>query len=251
MDTATTFITNLDKINSSNLIPIFVPSLNKEVKFKLLTAKQHKDILGTIMDKNSSGVTLSLILTNIIQNNAMEKVEFLISDKSYVITALRAASLSNLYKVDDEEYDLNKFIQNKIALNSSLKTSQIKETEFTINTSLPTLEKDASVNRESKKRLLEVSEAEDSGKQSLSEIYINEFVKYIDSIEFTAVDISSKIEFKDLSYVVKRQIIEKLSLPVATKLMEYSNKIKEEETKFLTLNDQRVNINIDQAFFTI
>ena len=251
MENAANLLTSLDKINSSNLISVFIPSQGREVKFKLLTAKQHKDILGTIMDKNSSGITLSLILTNIIQTNSTEKIEYLTSDKTYILIALRAASLFSKVKIDDIEYDLNKILVNKLIFNTNLKTDQIKEPSFTINVSVPTLDKDASINRESKKKLMEVSADEDVGKQSLSEIYINEFIKYIDSIEFNNESGSTKVEFKDLAYNIKRQIIEKLSMPVATKLIDYSNRIKEEESKFLTDGDQKVNISIDQAFFTI
>ena len=69
MNSPSTLLDKLSKINNENTISIFVPSVGKDVKFKSLNIKQQKDLIKTAMDGAASGATLNQELNSIIIDN--------------------------------------------------------------------------------------------------------------------------------------------------------------------------------------
>lgn len=244
-----TLLTNLDRINNLDTKPIFVPSLNKEVSFKLLTAAQHKNILTTIMDQNNSGVTLSLLLNQIIKDTICEKVILNTLDKSYILIALRAFSLSNIYEHNNIKSNLFDVLNNKIPL--SLSAIEIKEKNYTICISAPSLEKDSQINRESKRKIDESKSEDNVSKLALDEIYTNEFIKYIDYIEFENDNATIKILFSNLSHAQKRNVVDKLPAVATISMLEKINKLKESSEEFLKIDGSKISVSFDQSFFTV
>ena len=77
MDNFTSALSSLENLTKS--FDVFVPSLNKKVKFKGLTTKQQKEAVKTALDKNITGITFSNLLNQVIKENSLEKNNFLIS----------------------------------------------------------------------------------------------------------------------------------------------------------------------------
>jgi hypothetical protein len=244
-------MSNLDQINSQNLKPIFIPSLNREVNFKLLTAAQHKNIITTIMEQKNSGVSLAILLNHIIANNSTERINYNVTDKNYILIALRAYSLSPIYTNNNIKVDLLDILKNKIEVKPE--QTQVREDLFTIFVSSPSLEYDSQINRLTKNKIDELAN-EDTSKASkiaLDEVYTNEYIKYINSIEYTQEGVVTKIDFNTLPHTQKRQIIDKMPASTVNSLLSEINKFKELSDKFLTVNDQKIEITFDQSFFTI
>lgn len=250
MDPVNNFISSLETASRNDVTPIYISSLNREVMFKKLSARQHKEIITTVMDNAASGITLALVLDSIIKENMVEKLNVLSTDKKYIAVALRAASLSPTLTVNDTTLDLAEMLKNKSPLTTGLMTKTIKEDLFTLNLSIPSLDKETHVNKESKKRIGEFAD-KTLAKDTLGEVYTKALVKYIDSIVTSEQGTETTLNFDELSVAHRALVVDKLPLSTTTQIIAYANTLKVEESKFANINGQPVELSIDQAFFTI
>jgi len=241
----------LNSINDLNKIyEIFVPSLNSKVKFTGLTAKQQKEVLQTVLDKDLTGVSFSILISDIIINNLIDKNTNLLSaDKNYIITCLRVLSLSSKYKdLDDQEIDLTPLLTNNISLPKELTSISLDEGDLQVSVEIPSLIKDKLVNIETRKRILASSGATtEITKDALGELYINEIVKFIKTLKTP----KTQVNFDDMTFNQKFQIVEKLPLAITSKIISFINNIKDFDKKLFFINNKEYNIAIDPTLFTL
>jgi hypothetical protein len=191
-----------DILNSLNEVTkqheIFVPSLNLTTNFIGFTAKQQKEAIQCALEKENAGIYFSILTTEYIQNNLVEKnLNLLVSDKNYILTCLRALSLSKTYRtLGTETIDLSPILSNNIALPNNLKTAVLEDNDITVNVEIPSLIKDKIINLESKKII------SDSQVNFLGNVYLNEIIKYIKSIKTP----KTTINLDDLTFNQKTQI---------------------------------------------
>lgn len=242
-------LSSLDNFNSQNVKNIFIPSVNREVPFKMLTAAQHKNIITTIMDQNNAGITFSLLMNQIILENSVEKINFNLADKAYILICLRALSLSSIFNNKEQTIDLQPLINNKIPLN--LTPITIEESDYKITIFPPSLAKDSVVNKITKQKIDDNIDDKNVNKIALDEIYTNEFAKYINSIEFVINNVSIAVNFDTLKHDTKQQVISKIPASTISKILIEINNLKKISEQFLIIDDKKVDINIDQAFFTV
>jgi len=247
-----TFNSALSSLESlTKIYDIFVPSLNKTVKFKGLTTKQQKEAVKTALDKNITGITFSNLLNQVIIENSTEKNKYLLSDRSYIVTALRVTSLSKTFTVDETVVDLSFVSNNKFALPEDLKTKEIVDDNVKISVSIPTLEKDTYVNNETRKKLAVLPDNDSFAKESIGEVFVNELVKYIDSLTIIDGQQPTTIVFNELTFEQKLQVVESLPLNINTKLVDYINSVKLFEKKYFTDNGNTVDFELDPTLFTV
>jgi len=249
MEKLSSALNSLDSLTKS--YEIFVPSLNRKVKFKGLNTKQQKDAVKSALEKTSAGLSFSLLLNSILKENCQEKVEFLLTDRSYIAACLRVLSLSPIYGKDENKQDLTFVLTNNIPLPVELKTAEISEDNIKLTLSIPTFIRDSIVNIETKKKLLPLPDNDDLPKEVVGEIYINELVKYIDKLTIVDNGAVTDINFDELTVLQKVQLIEKLPLTVNTKLLDYINRVKLFERKYFTHNDNVVDVSVDPTLFTV
>jgi len=230
---------------------LFVPSLNKKVKFKGLTTKQQKDAVKSALEKAFSGISFAILANSILKENSLEKIELLTTDRSYLLVALRAASLNKLYKKEDREIDLSFILSFNTPLPSELKTTELVEDNVKINVSIPTLAKDTSINLETRKKLIPLPDDDNLAKEAVGEIYINELVKYINTVTINNSSNLIELEFDKLTLTQKIQVLEKLPLSINSKLIDFINSAKAFERKYFENNGTSVEIDIDQTLFTV
>lgn len=242
-------ISNLE--GSCNTVGIFVPSLNREVKFKVLNAKQHKEILSSALDNIAAGVSFSITLSECIIDNCIEKVELVSTDKSYVAVALRSLSLSKECTIDGKIHDLDQFLSKKDHISKESQDITISDDNLKIKLSIPTLNKDIAVNKETQKKIKSSnSDEKNRTRESIGEMYTNEFIKYIISIELNVNGEAVVVELNSLTHSQKQRVVERIPLSIANKIMSYIANIKDIEKKFLALDGQSIDL-IDPSFFTI
>lgn len=241
----------LNSINDLNKIyEIFVPSLNSRVKFTGLTAKQQKEVLQTVLDKDLTGVSFSILISDIIINNLIDKNTNLSSaDKNYIITCLRVLSLSSKYRdLDDQEIDLTPLLTNNISLPKELTSTTLDEGDLQVNIEIPSLIKDKSVNIETRKRIIASSGVTtEITKDALGELYINEIIKFIKTLKTP----KTQVNFDDMTFNQKFQIVEKLPLAITSKIISFINSIKDFDKKLFIINNKEYNIAIDPTLFTL
>lgn len=243
-----------DAISSLNNLTvqydIFVPSLNRKVKFKGLNTKQQKEAVKSALETGFIGVSFSNFLNTIIKDNACENVEFLLTDKNYIITCLRVLSLSKDIKIEDAIIDFSFILSNAAALPEHLKQKEINDNNLKVNLQVPSLTRDTEINRETAKKISQ-DKSESLSKEAVGEMFINELVKYISKI---SIDNNGKIvelNFKDATFEQKVQLVEKLPLTLNSKIFDYINEVRNfEKTAFLK-DGKQLDLTIDPSFFTV
>jgi len=250
MDNFSNTLNLLESLNRT--FEIFVPSLNKKVKFKGLTTKQQKDAVKSALEKSFSGIAFASLLNSILNENSLEKNDYLLTDRSYIIVSLRALSLSpNLKRDDNSNLDLTPPISNNVAFPDTLKAQEIVDGNLKLTVSIPKISKDNLINAETKKKITPLPDDGDMPKEAVGEIFINELVKYIDKLTINNSGTPSEIEFDKLNFNQKIQILENLPISINSLLIDYINKVKEEEKKLFTINNQEINVEVDQTLFTV
>jgi hypothetical protein len=248
MDNFNDILNSLNEINKS--YEIFIPSLNCKVSFTGLTAKQQKEVLQTVLDRDLTGISFSILVSDIIINNLTDKnINLLSIDKNYIITCLRILSLSSKYRnLDDEEVDLTPILSNNTPLPQENKNLTLNEGDLQVIIEIPSLNKDRNINVETRKRILATnSSTTEITKDALGELYIGEIIKFIKSLKTP----KTEVIFDNATFNQKFQIVEKLPLSITSKIVTFINSMKDFDKKLFTLNNKEVNIAVDPTLFTL
>lgn len=249
MDNFTNVLTSLENLNKT--YDVFVPSLNKKIKFKGLTTKQQKDAVKTALDKAFAGISFANLTNSIINENTTEKIEFNILDRNYILVVLRALSLSTTLTRETDTIDLTFVINKNTPVLDNLKTRELEDGNLKISVSLPTLTKDTFVNNETKKKLSPLADNDNLPSEAVGEMYVNELVKFIDKIVINDGTQPVEVIFSQLTFPQRVKVVENLPLSANTKLVTYINEVKQFEKKYFTQGDKEVEIDIDPSLFTV
>jgi len=248
MDNFSDAISSLNNLTAQ--YDIFVPSLNRKIKFKGLNTKQQKEAVKSALETGFIGVSFSNFLNTIIKDNTCENVEFLLTDKNYILTCLRVLSLSKDIKIDNTAIDFSFILDNNTALPDQLKQREINDNNLKVNLQIPSLTKDTEINRETVKKIGQ-DKNESLSKEAVGEMFINELVKYINKI---SIDNNSKIvelNFKDITFEQKVQLVEKLPLTLNSKIFDYINEVRNFEKNVFIKDGKQLDLTIDPSFFTV
>lgn len=248
MDNFSEALVSLNSIGTE--YDIFVPSLNRKVKFKGLNTKQQKEAVKSALENGFIGVSFSNFLNNVLKENCTESIDFLLTDKAYIITVLRVLSLSKDIKVGDEKIDFSFIVNLNNTLPNSLKQKQVTDSNITIDLQIPTLSKDSDINRETLKKISN-EKAETLSKETVGEMFVNEIVKYISKVSINNNDKTVDLDFKDLSFQQRVQLVERLPLTINTKVFEYINQVRAFEKESFKIDGKPVELVIDPSFFTV
>ena len=245
----------LKKATAGNLIDSFILSSNTTVKFTPLNVKQQKEIIKTAMDGILSPISFSIIVNEIIKNNASALQNFLVADKPLVMLNLRKHSVGDNITLarGDKKIEttiteiINRYKPN-IDLNACHKT--IQEGNIQVTTKLPSLEEDTKINIEVKK-LFEQYKDEEKIREIIGELFVVEVLKYINTITFKIYNEENKITFSDLTLEQKAKAFESLPMSINNKIIEVITMIRNEEKRLLEVVDGQdtYSIILDSGFF--
>ena len=240
-------LATVKSVTDSQLTKIFVPSLGCESNFKPLTAKQQKDLVKTTADKNNlSSIAFFDGINNIINENSTKTYDYSVFDRNYIITMLRANTMSSKYINKNIQYDLTKLSLNNINLPINLKERVFTSPEFVITCRIPTLKIDSLYNTyilratgNSKKDITEV----------LGDMFIYEVVKYIEKIQSPTLELD--INLSELSVYQQYQLAESIPAKQYNEIIDYINTVKIAEEDLFKIDGNLIELDVDQGFFTL
>jgi hypothetical protein len=221
----TTFLKNLKNIQKE--VYIFVPSLQKDVKFKPLTLKHQKSILDNVELNAISIIVFYNKLNDIIQE--LGNGDFNVVDRPNIILSLRE-KINKKYG----KFDLSKLIESNKEIKPIDLVKTIETDDFIFELASPSFKIDS----QSNKYLIQNFKTES---KLLGKLYISELTKFTKSI--TIKNDNEKVEFSDLTVEEKFDIIENISSSNITEVYSYIKEIREYEKQFITQNDDIVEIN--------
>ncbi len=240
---AKSFLSKLKDLNDANTVTVKVPSTGKNAEFKLASVSQQKELLRTAFDGVDGVITRIAAANQIITDNSVDDIEFLIIDKPAILIALRDASIGTKIKVKDEEYDL-KDVKSIKKSDVQLK-HKVEHDGITVDLKVPTLAVDTEVSTKLAKEFAKYETVEDKIKQSVDVVVAFETVKYIDVVTVG----EDTISFGDISVYERKEIISNLPLALNNKIIEYIGAIKEVTDKAMTVAEEVV-VEIDASFLS-
>lgn len=236
----------LEKVSESFTVNAWVPSLQKEVKFKQIDAKQQKNILSSAMDTSIYNTSFIKTFYDILKQNILEKdieVDNLtLTDKISIGLALKSQLSDEILLVFGEKKDIpEKFkIQpiidnlkqfktpNPIVLDATSENFSLKVELSPVTVGI---ENDYDSQYKGNKKQEDIKTTEDVQK-IISEAFLGELSKYITKLWIN----NTEIDYKSLSYNQKMRIIEKLPSSFLQKLLDNISIWKLEVDKFLSVN---------------
>jgi hypothetical protein len=255
----------LKELDQNTGFNVFIPSLQKEIKYKQLTTEQLKNLLKTVVDSpiyNSQFITTfnKIIKDNCLTENVNIK-NFTIYDKILILFKMRIESISNEFKIiftEDEIKENNLDYSQKIInlnehLNSFLQKqynfpSEIIENDsYSLICELPTIETENKLESELHKNIkIEVQNPEEL-REIVGETFINELTKFISKLTVgtNALDLLT-LDFKNRIKVVEQ--LPTYTINGVLKFIEnYRQKVKELTT--VNINGLEKDLPIDATLF--
>tara|TARA_R110000787_G_scaffold54452_4_gene126682 strand:+ start:1899 stop:2648 length:750 start_codon:yes stop_codon:yes gene_type:complete len=235
--------------NKTNVIA-YSPTLQGDIELKSLTVDQQSVILDSISDISllqSNPIYLIIkfntSFNNIIkQNSDSEVFEKMTSvDRANIIISFRK-EISDEVEQDDEIIDLSKILERNKTIKVINFNEIIEKDNFTFNVSVPTLNEDTIVNKILSKKLKD----NPSSGNLISDIYLYEILKFVDSIQFEGgEEVKIKKDFKNL------QLIKKINLSTLSPVIKFIEKVRSYEEEFITVPSSQEKLLLTPDLFVI
>lgn len=248
-------LSKLKEISSLETIDVFLLSKNSKVKFKAITAKQQKDLIEAAASGPKAAFLYPKIVNEIILENSSEK-NVLVSDRALVLMGMKISSFGPIHKMEKEgktyEIDLEKIVNEFDPTKVKLKTNDsFTQGSITINCSIPNLEYENNIIEGFLKSHGNDFETDSKLQKIISDVYILEIIKYIESIVVNEAE-KTVIDLKQLNINQKIKAVESITAGLIQKAIDFVSKSKEAETKLTSqkIGDEVLDINLDTSFFS-
>jgi hypothetical protein len=236
------FLNELKQLNEKDCFTVYVPSVDRKVKFKSLSVKQHKDIVKAMLGGMEGTILTSKIFNDIITENSSEKLTFKYYDRNKILVDIRQQSVGNKVKIDDRDYLLTDLPTFKLFTKPEAKFTY---KGITVTVDVPTLDIDSTITEKSVIDIAKISADEKKVGESINILLTYEILKFIQTIEIEG----NILTFSELGTYDKKNIIENLPLKLNNDILEYITDYKELEQEQFTYSDG-VKLEINGSFLT-
>jgi hypothetical protein len=240
----------LETISIESGIDVFIPSLQKTVKFKALNLKQQKGLLTSSIDESLTKLSFNSYFYNIIKDNILDTLDtnqLLTIDRSIIALNLRTKALESTALIQDKTIDLNKVVDNvpNVQIKNYPLESVIVDNNITVKVKAPSLGVDNDLNGFA----LSKKNQDSDFKVVIGELFVYELTKFITDININAGETPTVISFASTKVSDRIAIVEKLPSSVVNKVLDFIKNYRNLETLYLKVDD--VTIDIDGSFFTV
>lgn len=244
MSNVSEFLKELEALNAIDNHSIVIPSQNKAVKFKPISAQQHKDILNSVIGGVIGQLKLQCVIINILRNNIEEtSLDLTAYDKSFIITQLRKFSLGNNVLINNTTYSLDSLP--KYTFNYPT-TKCIEYNNISVEVAIPTINTELNITNALITNLSTKSTSDDQKTQELvSTLLEYEIAKFIKTITIG----KNVVNTSNNSLADMLAIINHLPLKINNDIINYIAGYKTHEQSLLTFSDG-AELVIDASFLT-
>jgi hypothetical protein len=241
----------LDDLNRQTGINIFVPSLQRNLKFKPLNLRQQKNLLKSSIEETLTKLSFITNFYSILQENILDGFDIsslCVYDRPAIAIAMRAASLDSKFTIEDDTYDLNEKIREFTDIKPTIAPLTVEEQNFQILLEAPKLGLDRDISSSVLTKFRN-SKTEDV-KTIVGELFIHEIIKYIKEVTIKTNDGDSTLDFSALKLDVKISVAERFPTTITNKVLEFIKTCRDFESQYTKLDDEN-SIEIDGSFFAI
>ena len=232
----------LQSVEDDSAVDIIVPSVNKLVKFKPLSVKQHHEILKCSIDGVTGSIKLAIILNKIIIENSLESIDFTVYDAEWILLQLRKHSFGNTVTIEDRVYNLDDLTKNVTDFKYS-HTIFYKGVEVLLT--VPSLKLDIEVSEACYKDIAKSAADDTKISETISSMLSYEIIKFIKSISVK----ENIINFSDITTTEKKKLLESIPLSINNKITEFIASYRQNEQTSYTFDDGTL-LTIDGDFLT-
>jgi hypothetical protein len=263
-------------LDNESSFTLFIPSLQKDVRFKQLTTEQLKRILKTVVDSPVYNSEFIKTFNSIIKENCLDKdinINNLTSyDKILILFKVKIESISsdfNFVFTEEEIQNNNLAERNKtvniethfqefLKKNVNFEPLTIEYNNSYVVCNLPTIYTENKLELELHKNIkIEVTTPEEL-RAIVGETFINEVTKFITAINVNETD----IDLMKLSFKNRISVVENLPTQIINKVVKYIEKYREAlkplltykisaETKQQSIVEIEKDIPTDASFFNM
>lgn len=227
---------------------IWVPSINKDVRFLEISTGQQKRIIKSIIDSPLQDKEFTCTFRDIMKENCVEEnlnIDLLtIIDKLFIAINLRAGSIGPIIPMETKN-KTNEKITVDIDLNDVLKHAKenfknvqpliIADDVFHITCNIPTIGIEYWI---SKKLRVDNTNIEDEKviKEFIGEAFIEEIMKYIENVKLKEADKLVDINWTNLAWGDRVKIIGTTGSKLLKQIIDYINLVKEAANNVQIIN---------------
>jgi len=235
-ENAQNIIQLLQEIDKANIYSVYLPSLQKEVKFKQLNTEQYKRLIKTVVDSPIYNTEFTITINSIIKENIIDSeivtTKLNVFDKLLFLIKTRIDCISPEYTFnfsEDEIKEYNLSTENKSTINlmnvytefqkqpKSYTAKEFTHEQYSLFCSLPTLETENKLEKELHKNMkLEISSPEEL-RTTVGETFINELSKYIEIIKIN----ESAFSLDSLDFKTRVKVVEQLPTRAINSVLKY------------------------------
>jgi len=235
--------------NKKNLIA-YSPTLQNDIELKSLTVDQQSLILDSISDISLLQTNpIYLIIkfntnfNNIIKQNLENEVydKMTSVDRTNIIISFRK-EINEEMEQDDEIINLSKILERNKNINVIDFNETVEKDGFKFKVSVPTLNKDTMVNKILSKKFKD----NPSNNNLVSDIYLYEILKFVDSIQFEDdAEVEIKKDFKNL------KLLKQINLSTLSPVIKFIEKVRDYEEEFITIPNSEEKLLLTPDLFVI
>jgi len=235
-------LSKLNELNNSNLVSVHVPSAKKEMNFKPLSVKQQKDLIKSGLDGALAGITISNIIGEIVLDNAVDKYDFLVTDKLPILLALRKQAFGNIFilKEGDEEieFDLDDILKNELNYSFDNQVEiKLANSDVIAHVDVIKIRDDIKINEYQLEKLKK--NKDEAISETVGSMFIYEIIKFITKILIG----TEELDLTTLPIKDRLTVIESVPVTLNNSILEYIQKFRKEEAEYVTIKDKVLPID--------
>lgn len=237
------FIERLKEYNKTNFSKdIFVPSLERTVKFSTLTAKHQRDIIHSTLDNPLLNLVFHDRFYKILKELCQEEsiIDTLtIFDKDAIAIQLRYHFVSEKY----EDKDMSPVIEAIKNMKMVFKPNNEEVDGVIVQLDIPSIKKENNIlSQYSKVKKISVNtQNEEDIRDIVADAYMLEIVKYVSRAQIAGTDIV--VDFSSHPVSENMKIVETFGKKVCDKVLEFINTQREKYKDIYLIDDTEVEIN--------
>jgi len=242
MSEISSILKELQVVEDDSVVDVFVPSVNRLVKFKPLSVKQHHEILKCGIDGVLGSIKLSTIFNRIIIDNSLESIEFTVYDTEWILLKLRMANVGEHITIKEQTYNLNNLVRSKEIFNY---IDEISYKDIIIQLAVPNISRDIEVSEDCYKDFSKGKLEDRLVSETISSMLSYEVIKFIKSVSVNSIT----VDFESITTSDKRKILESLPLAINNMVTNFITMYRDHEQLSYTFEDG-TPLSIDGDFLT-
>ena len=242
------FIDQLKEYNRTNFSKdIFVPSLERDVKFSTLTAKHQRDIIHSTLDNPLLNLVFHDRLYKILKELCHEESiidSLTVFDKDAIAIQLRYHFISTKYEEKEMDGGIEAIKNTRLSFKP-----YIEEVDgINMQLEIPSIQKEKKIlSQYSKGKNISINtQKEEDIRELVADAYILEVIKFVSKVQIVGTDIVVDFSLHNVEENIK--VVETLGRKVCDSILEFINKQREEHKDMYFLDDN-TEIEINSSLF--